>query len=113
MDMKIKLIITLLFITPALFSIETEYDQINQTELDAVWELENSNDGTVSAVLDCQSFFHKLDFVHNPSGEILENFLSFQECEDIYYKVTDCIKNEGYVCIETDDIHNIQCYCNN
>jgi hypothetical protein len=109
--MKFKLIMILLFITPALLSIETEYDQIIDTEYDAVWELENSQDGTVSAVLDCQSFFHKLDFIHNPSGEVLENFLSFKECEDIYYKVTDCLKTEGYVCIDTDDILDNQCYC--
>jgi len=109
--MKIKLIITLLFITPALFSVETEFNELLNTELDAVWELENTNDGTVSAVLDCQSFFHKLDFYHNPSGEMIENFLTTHECQELYYKVTDCLQSQGSICLETDDIFKNQCDC--
>jgi hypothetical protein len=111
--MKLKISIILLLMTPALFSIETEFNEIIGTDFDAVWELENTNDATVSAIIDCQSFFHKLDFIHNPSGEIIENFLTTNECQDIYLHVNDCIEKEGYVCIETDDIFNDQCFCGN
>lgn len=98
-------------LTSSLFSIETEFDFMTNPDLDAVWTIENSNDGTISAVLDCQSFFHKFDFYHNPSGEISENFVSTSECQFLYDKISTCIDKEGVVCLETDDIFVDSCYC--
>lgn len=109
--MNLKMLIILLMLTSSLLSIETEFDSMSNPELEAVWNLENSYDGTISAVLDCQSFFHKLDFYHNPSGEMAENFISFSECKNLYDKISTCIDEEGVVCLDTDDIFVDSCYC--
>ena len=111
LSMNLKMLLILLMLTSSLFSIETEFDSMSNPELEAVWNLENSYDGTISAVLDCQSFFHKLDFIHNPSGEVSENFISFDECKFVYDKVSNCLETEGFVCLETDDILAEGCYC--
>lgn len=111
--MNLKMLLILLLLTSSLFSIETEFDQITNSDLDAVWNLANTKDPSLTARLDCMSFFHKLDFIYTPTGDVLENVISSPECEYMYNKISQCIDKEGYVCIETDNLFQDNCFCKN
>lgn len=109
--MNLKMLLILLLLTSSLFSIETEFDQMTPSDRNGVWTLDNTKDPSLSARLDCMSFFHKLDFIYNPTGDVLEQVLSASECEYMFNKISSCIDSEGYVCIETDDVFQDNCFC--
>ncbi len=78
---------------------------------DGIFILSNPKDVSRKLRLDCQSFFHKLDFYDKQNNMIHENFISFGECEYLYENFSTCIAQEKTKCVDTEDIFNKDCKC--
>ena len=100
-------------VTPKIFASTFEYTKLETYEdFDAVFVLSNDQNNKQTVKLDCQSYFHKLDVLDNQGSVLQENFISFGECEYIYKNITQCLKKEKIKCIDSEDIFNTSCNCN-
>lgn len=60
--------------------------------------------------LDCQSFLHKLDFYEN--DEIIsENYVSVSECQYLFETFHSCIKEVGFMCVDSGNLFKSFCDC--
>lgn len=78
---------------------------------DGIFNLTDPQNTAHSVRLDCQSFFHKLDF-YDAKGLIkIENYISFGECEYLYENFTKCLTTEKIKCVDSEDIFSTDCKC--
>lgn len=70
----------------------------------------DAEDGQKFIDIDCQSFLHKLDFYQD--GQLtFENYISERECAEILETFGACIEEEGFMCVDSKDIHKFYCEC--
>lgn len=62
------------------------------------------------AILDCQSFFQKMDIKQN-QNILHDNVITIQECEFLYKNINFCIKKKTMKCIDSEDIFSEDCHC--
>lgn len=110
--MKRYILLTLLIIGQTVYANTYEYTQMNSMDgFEAMFELINPNSKSHSVILDCQSFFHKLDF-YDSSGQLTEeNYITFGECEYLYENFNKCLQTEKVKCIDNQDLFNPDCIC--
>lgn len=108
-----RIILLSLFLTYSYAHSETfNYTSIQSIEgFDGIFNLTNQNDENRKLRLDCQSFFHKLDFYNKQDQMLFENYISFGECEYLFDNFNKCLKNEKIKCVDTEDIFNESCQC--
>ena len=80
-------------------------------DYDGKYLINNTKSDKNYSVLDCQSFIHKIDIYDKEKNIIHENFIDVQECEELYFKIMGCIKDEGSVCIDGQNIFQADCAC--
>ena len=104
-------IILLCFLSLEVFAFKIEFNKI---ELEQQWDakfLLSSSKHKAEGILDCQSFFNKLDF-YSASGQLIsENFVFPDECEEIYSRTIYCLENYGSQCFDSQNIFNNSCDC--
>ena len=65
------------------------------------------------AQLNCQSFFQKFDVYSKDHKLLNENYISIGECEYIYNNLSQCLATHKTKCIDTADLFNPSCSCEN
>lgn len=74
--------------------------------------LTNSKPNSYYGILDCQSFFQKLDFYDLDGLLITENFITINECIQFYEVTARCIEKNNTKCFDMSDIFSPNCNCN-
>jgi hypothetical protein len=64
-------------------------------------------------VLDCQSYFQKLDFYNQSSHLIFENYITIDECQELYLNTKSCLEKQGNKCFDSNNIFDESCSCSN
>ena len=118
-----KLILLAIFITLPAWShgsdvtnesMQREFNQIeNLNGQYGMFKLTHSKDEGHYAILDCQSFFQKMDF-YTPSdsnGIVLENFITMDECEEIYSNIKWCFEQNKNKCFDPNAVLMQSCEC--
>lgn len=89
--------------------------QMNITSIQAIEDFDarfllTSSQENQSVVLDCQSFFQKIDFFVDDEIQS-ENFISINECEWLFDKTRACLRRNREVCLDSDDLWSDSCKC--
>jgi len=91
---------------------EFTYNKISRhIDFESMFKISSDQDLSNHAILDCQSFFQKMDFKDKDGQLIFENVISINECEYLYDNITACIKESKTKCIDSDDLYNESCEC--
>lgn len=100
-----------LILLPA-YAFQYSYDQMEKVdEFDSIFKIIDTKSDANYTKLDCQSFIQKLDTFDKNDQQVYENYITINECEDLYFKFTRCIKDKGNICIDHDDIFKYECDC--
>ena len=111
MKNKFTVLLTLLFLFPA-YAQQFSYNSLKKVDgFDSKFLIESTKNKESFTILDCQSFIHKLDIIDKKASLIHENYIDINECQDLYFKFTRCIKDKGYICIDGQDIFQTSCDC--
>jgi hypothetical protein len=111
--MSKKLLIVALALTSLqLFGAQYSFNSIkNVQDYEAKFTISNTKKASNEAVLDCQSFIHRLD-IYNHSNQIIhKNVITYNECEDLYRKFQKCLKTEKKFCIDSEYVFSNTCKC--
>ena len=73
--------------------------------------LEGSQQSEGHVVLDCQSFFQKIDFFDSNGKITSENFISINECEYLHEQTVSCLQKEKKKCFDSEFIFYDECDC--
>lgn len=107
----IKILLTLLF------SINTfgYVINVNSIKVEPTFEIRfnlySDQSTDASAVLDCQSFFKKIDFFDKKGLLVSENYITMGECEYLYEQTMSCLDKSLNKCLDSDYIFSDTCSC--
>lgn len=110
--MKFRFILILI-----LLGIKPLYAQFNIDQMETIASFEanflltNTQDDRYYINLNCQSFFQKLDFYTQDGSLLNENYITINECEQIYLNTLACLENAQHKCLNPDDFLNPNCDC--
>lgn len=93
-----------------LFAVEVDTNKRDRFEGDYGRFFYSKLESKKSVVLDCQSFFHKLDFYHK-DRLIKEFYIDQGECHFIYSNTKQCFSKKGHYCFDSKDIFKKDCHC--
>ena len=62
-------------------------------------------------VLDCQSYFHKFDFYDQDNKLAFENYITIDECKDLFLNTKSCLSEQGKKCFDPNNIFDTNCGC--
>jgi hypothetical protein len=111
MSTALKVMVVSLILLPA-YGFQYNYNEINKVDqYDALFKITNSSSQSNYTKLDCQSFIQKLDTYDKNDQRVYENFITVNECEDLYFKFTRCIEDNGKLCIDNNNIFKFECDC--
>jgi hypothetical protein len=98
-------------LVPSAFAHQIEVSQIETfPDYDINFKL-NGKYNLLYGQLDCQSFFKKFDFFDQKDRPLAENYITMSECEYIYTNIEQCIAKNSVKCIDSDNIFNTSCDC--
>ena len=63
------------------------------------------------AILDCQSYFQKLEFKSAENEMYQEYYITQSECHALYESIKNCLTVKKNKCMDSNDIFNTSCYC--
>lgn len=107
-----KIILLVIFISFPAWSIEREFNQIeNYNGQYGMFKLSHSKENNHFAILDCQSFFQKMDFYTANDDIVLENFITMDECEEIYSNIKWCFEQNKNKCFDPNTVLMQSCEC--
>lgn len=107
-----RIILLLLFFTLPATALEFEYNQIENFQGSyGMFKLTHSKDSQHFAILDCQSYFQKIDFKKTPNETLAENFITMDECELIYGNIKWCFEQNKNKCFDSDAVLLQSCEC--
>lgn len=113
MNLKIYIFISLnLFLNFTAFSVQRSFDHFERLKgFDYMFMLVKE-DHDYFGILDCQSYFNKLE-LYDEKSEIEEDQVIYRyECEYLFRKIDRCLLNKKRVCLDTDDLWLESCECN-
>jgi hypothetical protein len=106
-------LLLLLVLMPSAFAHKIEVSHIETfPDYDINFKL-NGKYNKFYGQLDCQSFFKKFDFFDQTNQVLAENYITMSECEYIYSNIAQCITTTNVKCIDSDNIFNTSCDCDN
>ena len=106
----LPLIFVFLGIKPILANFDVDQIEIIPT-FDVNFLLTNSEDDRYYINLNCQSFFQKLDFYAQDGSLLDENYITIQECEQVYLNTLQCLETDQHKCLDPNDFLNPNCDC--
>lgn len=108
-----KLILLPLLLSSIAFATTLE---VNKMTLEENFELRFLLEGPPTkteghVILDCQSFFQKIDFFDSKGKITSENFISINECEYLYQQTVKCLQKEKRKCFDSEFLFYDECGC--
>ncbi len=111
MSKTFKVMVVSLILLPA-YGFQYSYDHmVKVDQYDSIFKITQTSSNANYTKLDCQSFIQKLDTFDKNDQRVYENYITINECEDLYFKFTRCLQDKGNVCIDNDDIFKYECEC--
>lgn len=83
----------------------------NYDDFEGVFKITNTKSTNYHYVLDCQSYFNKLDLFDQNNQLQEELFISSGECAYLWENINQCITDKGSKCLNSGDIFNSSCSC--
>lgn len=109
--MKILILLPLLLSSLA-FASTLEVEKMTAEEnFELRFRLVSSQKSDGHAILDCQSFFQKLDFFDSKGEVTSENYININECEYLHQQTVQCLLKEKKKCFDSDFIFYDACEC--
>ena len=109
--MKSLLHLFFIFIYSSVEAAQYDFQRISiEPGFNVKFQLINTTHNLYNGVLDCQSFFQKLDFLAQGSL-IEEHYISINECEFFYEKINECLTLEEKICFDTTNLFKANCDC--
>ena len=106
-----KKLLLLLALMPNAFAQQIQVSQIETyPDYDINFKLHDSTSSNYGK-LDCQSFFKKFDFFDGKDQILSENYITMSECEYIHNSIKSCIATSDVKCIDSTNIFNTSCTC--
>lgn len=110
--MKRFILLITIFIYNISFAETYNYTELkNYEDFYGIFILSDKNHPDTKVKLDCQSYFHKMDILDSQNNILVENYITFGECEALYYNYKNCIQSEKIKCIDSENIFNEDCKC--
>ena len=107
-----KTILLALFLSTSVFATTLDITKMTLEEnFELRFLLEGTTPNTGHIILDCQSYFQKVDFFDGAGTAISENVISINECEYLYDVVNKCLLQNKVKCFDTDHLFNDECGC--
>jgi len=107
-----KKLLLLLIISTPIYAQDYSIDTISVDEdFDINFTLSNSTHSKYSGALTCQNFIKKLDFFDTQGGLLHENYITMEECQEIYDNTLRCFKKSKDKCFDMNNILSILCEC--
>lgn len=83
----------------------------NYRNFEGMFRLNDPEKAHAHAILDCQSFFQKLDFKNSEDSLHQEYYITQSECKYIYDVIQMCLEKQQSKCLDSEDIFNPTCQC--
>lgn len=107
-----KIILLLILFTQPVHALQFEFNQIESYQGSyGMFKLSHSKNEDFFAILDCQSYFQKMDFKEVPNITLAENFITMDECESIYGNIKWCFEQNKNKCFDSDAVLLQSCEC--
>lgn len=107
-----KYILLIIFFTLPVQALQFEFNQIENLDGNyGMFKLTHSKDDINFAILDCQSYFQKIDFKKVPNINLAENYITMDECESIYGNIKWCFEQNKNKCLDSDAVLLQSCEC--
>jgi hypothetical protein len=107
-----KFILLIILSTIPVWALENEFNQMeNYNGHYGMFKLTHSKDDSHYAILDCQSYFQKMDFKDSQGETMAENFITMDECEEIYSNIKWCFQQNKNKCFDSDAVLIQSCEC--
>ena len=107
-----KLLLLPLFLCTIAFATTLEVEKMTPEEnFELRFLLEGSRKSEGHVTLDCQSFFHKVDFFDSNGKITSENFISINECEYLHQQTVTCLEKAKKKCFDSEFLFYDGCDC--
>lgn len=109
-----KLILLTLILSSQAMAISLEVSKMNlEEDFQLKFKLSSDNQKDGHAILDCQSYFQKIDFYDKDDKIVSDNVISIGECEYIHDVIAQCLAANKDKCLDSEDVFNDSCECSN